>query len=92
MSTIVNSEPKREVYKEDKFFSKLDKMIYQFLKQNVGKAFTFTAILNRIIDNLEDENEIEYLKTNGEELLNQLSLRKYINVVVKQGEVFYLIA
>lgn len=92
MSTIVNSQPKREVYKEDKSFSKFDKMIYQFLKQNAGKAFTFTAILNRIIDNLEDENEIEYLKTNGEELLNQLSLRKYINVVVKQGEVFYLIA
>ena len=92
ISTIVDSEPKRQVYKEDRSFSKFDKMIYEFLKQNDGKAFTFTAILKRITDNLDDENEIEYFKTNGEELLNQLSLRKFINVVVKNGEVFYLIA
>jgi uncharacterized membrane protein len=92
ISTKIDSEPKSEVYIEDRSFSKFDKMIYQFLKQNEGKAFTFTAILNRIISKLDDENEIEYFKTNGEELLNQLSLKKYVNVVVKQGEVFYLIA
>ena len=90
-STIVHSEPKKEVSTGDRSLSKFDKMIYQFLKQNEGKAFTFTAILNRIIANLDDENEIEYFKTNGEELLNQLSLRKYINVVVKNKEVYYLI-
>jgi len=91
IATATVSEPKREVCEKDDSFSKFEKMIYHYLKENTGKAFTIRALKNRVIEKLLDENEKEFFEMNSEEILNQMGLKKQIEVVIKKGEAFYLI-
>ena len=70
---------------------KFEKLIYQMLKSNSGKAYTIKAILNRIVRQLSDESEKQFIRTNGEEILNEMSLKNQIKVVIKNGEGYYMI-
>ena len=71
-------------------FSKYEKIIYQLLREDSQKAYTIRAIMNRIISRVPNESEKQFIKDNCEEILNQMSLKQKIKVVIKQGEVYYL--
>jgi hypothetical protein len=78
------------IQKSDPYL-KFEKIIYQMLKSNSGKAYTIKAILNRIIGQLSDESDKQFIRVNGEEILNEMSLKNQIKVVIKNGEGYYMI-
>lgn len=79
---------KQRDYKLD-MIPKFENMIYQYLTENRGKAFTTRAITNRIIEKLFDQSDKDFLKINAERILNRLSIKKHISVVQRDEELYY---
>ena len=85
-STI--QEPYRTTDKIEEF-GKFDKMIYQFLRDNREKVFTNRAIVNRIMEKLTDDSDIQFLKKNISGILNKLVLQRSIDKVQRNKEYYY---
>ena len=86
------SYPAKQIYTDIKSPNapeKLDVIIYQYLKQNVGKAFTEKALISRIMKKVPNESDKEYLINNIESILNRLALHKRINKVQRNGQFYY---
>ncbi|MHA1534888.1 MAG: hypothetical protein ACTSP8_09200 [Promethearchaeota archaeon] len=79
---------KQRAYKKLDMIPKFEKMIYKYLIENRGKAFTARAITNRIIEKLFEESDKNFLKINAERILNRLGLQRKI-IVVQRNEEFY---
>lgn len=86
------SQPRDTIYVEminpdttDKF----DMIIFQYLRQNVRKAFTEKALISRIMKKVPNESDKEYLINNIESILNRLALQKRINKVQRNGQFYY---
>ena len=72
-------------------YLRFEKIIYQMLKSNMGKAYSIKAILHRIVEQLSDESEKQFVRIKGEEILNEMSLKNQIKVVIKNGKGYYMI-
>ena len=83
--------PNKFIEQDSDSFLKYEKIISQILREDSKRAYTMRAIINRIIYQIRDESETQFIKDNCEEILNRMSLKKKIKVVVKHGEVFYLL-
>ncbi len=81
-------EPYRTTDKIEEF-GKFDTMIYQFLRDNGEKAFTNRAIVNRIMEKLTDDSDIQFLKKNISGILNKLVLQRRIDKVQRNKEYYY---
>ena len=83
-------EPYRTTDKIEEF-GKFDTMIYQFLRDNGEKAFTNRAIVNRIMEELTDDSDVQFLKNNISGILNKLVLQRRIDRVQRNKEDYYSI-
>jgi len=63
--------------------------LFDFLKDNQGKAFTFKALNNRLEKFLEDSKEIDYCRENLQKILDELTSKGSIKSVQRGQETHY---
>ena len=77
--------------KEKEKFSEIERMILDFFDENKGKAFTYKAILRRLIASTEDLSLVNFLKENFKGILNKLVHNNSISTQFHAGTDFYFI-
>ena len=77
--------------KEKEKFSKMEKMILDYLNENKGKAFTYKAIFRRLTASIEDSSVLNFVKENFKGILNKLVHNHSISTQFHAGTNFYFI-
>ncbi|MFW9880047.1 MAG: hypothetical protein ACFFG0_43790 [Candidatus Thorarchaeota archaeon] len=82
---------KIEIYDEktDKLFKATEKKILNYLKANVGNAYTKRALLNRLDKSVQHPYFKKYIKKNTERILKKMILDGNIQTALKNGETHY---
>ncbi|MFX1389849.1 MAG: hypothetical protein ACFE9Z_07310 [Promethearchaeota archaeon] len=67
----------------------IEKLILNYLKSNPGKAYSVSALLKRIRDNIKNKSVKRYLKRNCEDILEKMLSKVEIQTVYKDGFMHY---
>jgi hypothetical protein len=67
------------------------KKILNYLNLNMEKAYTGDALINRILEKIENPAFKKYVKKKGKEILDKMILKDEIYAVRKDGELHYFI-
>lgn len=69
----------------------IDEIIINFLKSNMGKAFTPESLSKRIEGKFENPEQLEYFRKNTQGFLNRLSFSFLINSEEYNGKNYYFV-
>ena len=69
----------------------IDDIIINFLKVNVGKAFTLESISKRIEGKFQSPEQLEYFRRNTKGLLTRLTFSFLINSEEYNGKDYYFV-
>lgn len=76
----------REAYRKEVEFKLID-----YMKKNKGKAFSAQALLNRLVDIIENPKAQDYFKRNMTVILNELAFNDMIKRTREQEEMHYFL-
>lgn len=85
---------KAQIVKEEsenklKMVEEIDKFLVKYLQSNAGKAFTAESIMKRLVDELDNQEWLDYLVINIEGELNKLAFNGAIKSNQHQGRIFF---
>lgn len=87
---IKYSKEKKVLSKDPKIIGdKIERLIYHYLKNNEGKAYTIKSLKNTLMNKMDTPFEKEYLRKNIEKILNKMNLKKKIQSIQKNGDIYY---
>ena len=69
----------------------IDETIIDFLKVNVGKAFTLESLLKRIEGKFQSPDQLDYFRKNTKGILNRLIYSFRINNEEYNGKDYYFV-
>lgn len=85
--------PKRNIKKYNEKTKELyvatKNKITNYLKTNIGKAYTAKTLLNKLDDSIKNSNFKKYVKKNGERILTEIISDEYIQIAYKNGQTHY---
>lgn len=85
--------PKRNIEKYNEKTKELyvatKNKIINYLKTNIGKAYTAKTLLNKLDDSIKNSNFKKYVKKNGERILTEIISDEYIQIAYKNGQTHY---
>lgn len=81
------SSPKEDEQKKQ--ILEYELLIYDYIRENQGKAYTESALMKRIEDDRKISNTIFYSRSSLQTILNKLISEGKIKSVQKNGEVYY---
>ena len=65
--------------------------IHNYLKTNIGKAYTAKALLNKLEENIKNPHFKKYVKKNGERILTEMSSEEFIQIAYKNEQMHYFL-
>ena len=69
----------------------IDEIIINFLKANIGRAFTPESLSKRIEGKFENPEQLDYFQKNTQGFLNRLSFSFRINSEEYNGKNYYFV-
>lgn len=62
---------------------------HNYLKANIGKAYTANVLLNKLEENIKSSSFKKYVKKNGGRILSEMTFNEYIQIAEKNGQMHY---
>lgn len=75
--------------KTKEFYITTRNKVYEYLKTNIGNAYTASVIINNLEEDSKNSSFKKYMKNNGGKILTEMSIDEYIQTTEKDGQLYY---
>jgi uncharacterized membrane protein YvbJ len=75
--------------KTEKFYITTKNKVHDYLKANIGNAYSANVLLNTLEENIKSPSLKKYIKKEGGSILMEMSSDGYIQIAQKNGKIHY---